>query len=304
MTAVQEQPSRGRVYDIVGKAKYFFTLSAVLVIASIILVLVRGLNWGIDFTGGTLLDRGFARPVTVAELRAALTSPELADLQLERAGIQVTEDGKQAIIRVPELTVDEISRVDSVLRRVFGNVDELRTETVGPVVSRELLNITLLAVLLGLGGILIYVGFRFEYRFAVAGVLALFHDVVVTVGVFALVQREVNIPFMAALLTVVGYSINDTIVIFDRIRELLRLKPRLGPAEIANEGILQTLSRSINTSVTTLLATAALYFLGGTTIKDLSLAMLIGVIVGSYSSIFIASPIWVFWRRAGKRPVG
>lgn len=301
MTAERVQSTRGRIFDIIGTSRIFFTASVVFVIASVILLLVQGLNLGIDFTGGTLLDRGFARSVSVADIRAALTSPELADLKLERAGIQVTENGRQAIIRVPELTADQIARVDAQLGNLFGAVDDLRTEVVGPVIGKELLRATLLALLFGLGGILIYVAIRFEYRFAVAAIIALAHDTLITLGVFALVQREVNVPFMAAMLTVVGYSINDTIVVFDRIRELLRLHTRQQPGEVANEAILQTLNRSINTSLTTLLAIAALYFLGGTTIKDFSLAMLIGVIVGTYSSIFIASPIWVAWRQAGHR---
>lgn len=296
-----QEGTRSAVFDIIGRARLFVGISLVLVAASVVLLAVRGLNLGIDFTGGTLLDRSFERPATVAEIRAVLTSRDLAGLGLGRAGIQVSEGGHQAIIRVPELTSEQIQLVDAALASRFGAVTDLRTEVIGPVIGKELLRATLLALLIGLGGILLYVSLRFEYRFATAGILALVHDALVTLGVFALVQREVNTPFVAAMLTVIGYSINDTIVVFDRIREMLRLHVRQTPAEVANEAILQTLNRSINTSLTTLLAVVALYFLGGTTIKDFSLALLIGVITGTYSSIFIASPIWVWWRQLGRR---
>ncbi|MBE3583235.1 MAG: protein translocase subunit SecF [Limnochordaceae bacterium] len=300
-TAAAQTMTAGGHFDVMARKGYFFGLSGILFVAAIIVLVWRGFNYGIDFTGGTLLERSFPQPVTVSELRTELSRGELAHLGLANAQIQLSTNGKNAIIRAKELSTDDIQKIDAALKARFGAVTDVRTEVIGPVVGSELLRMTYWSIFLGALGILLYISLRFEYRFATAGVIALLHDAVITMGIVALVQREINMPFVAAMLTILGYSINDTIVVFDRIRERLRLHTGESPAQVANVAILQTMNRSVNTSLTTLLAIAALYYLGGPTIKDFSLALLVGVIFGTYSSIFIASPIWVIWREWSER---
>lgn len=287
--------------DFIGKRNIWFAISGVLILVGVISLLGPGLNLGIDFTGGTLLERGFERPITAAQIRQVLNDAELKDIDLGKIVVQPLEGEKAAIIRLPALTNDQIQVVDKVLTDAFGKVETRRTEMVGPVIGRELINQALWALLLAAIGILIYVSFRFEYRFGVAAIVAALHDVIVVLGLFALLGREVNSPFVAAILTVVGYSINDTIVVFDKIRENIGFRKRESWADVANKSINQTLARSINTSVTTLLVVIALYLFGGSTIKDFVLTLFLGIIVGTYSSIFIASPLWVLWRNWDER---
>ncbi len=285
-----------REYDFIGHRKKWFTLSAVIIVVGILFMLFRGFNLGIDFTGGSILERGFEREVTAQQIKSVLADSELADLGLGGSVVQLLGDKTDAIIRTKTLTNDEIQQVDSALESAFGQVDARRTEVVGPVIGAELIRNAMLAIVIGWLGILVYVSIRFEYRFGVAAILAVIHDVLVVMGLFAIIGREINSPFVAALLTVVGYSINDTIVIFDRIRENLRYRKRESWAEVANKSINQSLARSINTSLTTLVVIIALFLFGGESIKDFVLALLFGVAVGTYSSIFFASPVWVWWK--------
>lgn len=285
-----------REFDFIGKQKIWFSVSGIVILVGLVFLFARGLNLGIDFTGGTILDRGFDHPVTAAEVQDTLASPGLADLNLDSSLVQISDNGLSALIRTKTLNDDEIKEVDTALAEKFGAVDVRRTEMVGPTIGAELVRNAIWAVVLGWIGILIYVSIRFEYRFGVAAIIALVHDILVIVGVFAIIGREVNSPFVAALLTVVGYSINDTIVIFDRIRENVRLRKRESWKEIANKSINETLRRTINTNLTTLLVIVALYVFGGETLKDFILAMLLGAIAGTYSTVFIASPIWVAWK--------
>lgn len=285
-----------REYDFIGRRKTWFTISGLVIAIGLLFLLVRGLNLGIDFTGGTILERGFDKPVTAQEVKAVLGSQELSDLGLGNSVVQPLGDKTDVLIRTRDLTNQQIQRVDKALEDAFGQVEVRRTEMVGPVIGAELIRNAILAVIIGWIGILAYVSVRFEYRFGVAAILAVIHDVLVVVGLFAILGRQVNSPFVAALLTVVGYSINDTIVVFDRIRENLRYRKRESWAELANKSINQTLTRSINTSLTTLVVIIALLVFGGESIKDFVLALLFGVAVGTYSSIFVASPIWVLWK--------
>jgi preprotein translocase subunit SecF len=282
--------------DFVGKSKISFGISLGLILLSIILLITPGLNWGVDFTGGTLMERGFERPVTAGEIREVLGAVQLADIDLVKSVIQPVENNRAALIRTQTLTSEQIQVIDDSLSKHFGEVQARRTEMVGPVVGQELVKQALMALLLAAIGMLIYLSFRFEYRFATVAVLAVLHDALIVLGIFALLAKEINSPFIASILTVVGYSVNNTIVIFDKIRENMSFRKRESWAELANKSINETLTRSINTSLTTLLAVLALFFFGGATIQDFVLALLLGIVVGTYSSVFVAGPLWVVWK--------
>jgi len=282
--------------DFVGKSKISFRTSLGLIVLSIILLITPGLNWGVDFTGGTLMERGFERPITAGEIREVLGAVQLADIDLVKSVIQPVENNRAALIRTQTLTSEQIQVIDDSLSKHFGEVQARRTEMVGPVVGQELVKQALMALLLAAIGMLIYLSFRFEYRFATVAVLAVLHDALIVLGIFALLAKEINSPFIASILTVVGYSVNNTIVIFDKIRENMSFRKRESWAELANKSINETLTRSINTSLTTLLAVLALFFFGGATIQDFVLALLLGIVVGTYSSVFVAGPLWVVWK--------
>lgn len=286
--------------DVMGRRNLFFAISAIVILVGLVFLATRGLNLGVDFTGGSLIRVRLDHPVTAAEVRDALVAPELADMHLEKAVIQPIEGTNDVQIRAhvqgKPLSDPQLKRVVDTLSARLGSASVIEAEMVEPVIGKELLSKAMMAVLLGWIGILIYVSVRFEYRFAVAGVAALIHDVLVILGMFAILGREVNSPFIAAVLTIVGYSINDTIVVFDKIRENLKFRKRETYEELVNKSITQTLGRSLNTSLTTLLPVIALYLFGGATIKDFSLALIIGLISGTYSSIFVASPIWLIWK--------
>ncbi|MBO8126766.1 MAG: protein translocase subunit SecF [Firmicutes bacterium] len=284
--------------DVVRHRRKWFFLSGTLIILSIILLATRGLNLGIDFTGGTLLQRTFTESVTEGEIREALAKEPLAQLDLAKsAKIQKSGDNR-VFIRTDYLSPDEERQLDAGLEQLVAPLDRGKssTDTVGAVIGKELYTKAFWSVVLASLFILVYVTFRFEFKFGVAAVVALIHDVLITLGVFALLGREVNSPFVAAMLTIVGYSINDTIIIFDRIRENLRFRKKETVGEIVNKSINETLSRSINTVLTTLVTMVALYFFGGATIKTFSLALIIGISLGAYSSIFVAGTIWVSWK--------
>lgn len=286
--------------DIIGKRRLFLAISGILVACGIIALLTRGLNLGVDFTGGSLLRLRFERPVTAGEVSAVLTSRELADMDLRKAVVQPIGGTSDVQVRAQvggrPLNDQQAGRVVAALSRTLGQVSVIESQMVEGVIGRELLGKALMAVLISWIGIVIYVSLRFEFKFAVAAVLALIHDTIIVLGAFAVMGRQVNSPFIAAVLTIIGYSINDTIVIFDKIRENLRLRKKETLEELTNKSILQTLTRSLNTVITTLLAVFALFFFGGASIKDFSLALIIGLVAGTYSSIFVASPIWLEWR--------
>ncbi|BBB92870.1 MAG TPA: protein translocase subunit SecF [Methylomusa anaerophila] len=284
-------------FDIVGKRYWWFLLSTLVLIPGIISIFVQGFNLGIDFTGGTLLDLKFARPVTVAEIREAMKEHNLENSTIQLAATGQTEASPNVFVRTKVLSEEERKDVLKSLETKLGAFEILRVEKVGAVIGSELTTQALLALLASWVLIIIYITYRFEFKFAVSGILALIHDVLVVLGIFSLLQIEIDASFVAAVLTIVGYSINDTIVIFDRIRENLKTyRKGEGFQELVNRSIWQTMTRSIYTALTVLFATASLYFFGGESTKNFSLALLIGVTSGAYSSIFNASPIWVTWK--------
>ncbi|MEW8691554.1 MAG: protein translocase subunit SecF [Candidatus Thiodiazotropha endolucinida] len=291
-------------YDLMGKRNLALVLSGILLLISLGAIIVRGLNLGIDFTGGTLVEVGYPQAVELPVVREALAEDGFGDAVIQHFGTS-----KDVLVRLaPREDIESAvlsDRAFTAMQSIDPNVDLRRVEFVGPQVGDELTEDGGLAMLYALIGILIYVGLRFEYRFAVGSVIALVHDVLITIGFFALFQVEFDLPVLAAVLAVIGYSLNDTIVVFDRIRENFR-KIRKGEAvSIINTSVNQTLSRTLITSGTTLLVLAALFLFGGEIIHGFALALIVGVVIGTYSSIYVASSSVLFMgvSRADLMPV-
>jgi len=271
------------------QGKIAMVLSVVLVVTSFVSFFTRGFNFGIDFTGGTLIEVGYHEDVGLDRVRTALNEVGIGGASVQHFGTL-----RDVLIRVPpEEDVSSADLSDKVFRSLSteaeGNVDLRRVEFVGPQVGDELTEQGGLAVLYSLIGILIYVAFRFEWRFALGAIVATVHDVVITVGLFSLLGIEFDLPVLAAVLAVIGYSLNDTIVVYDRIRENFRKIRKGRPVEIINTALNQTLSRTIVTSGTTAMVVLALFLLGGEIIHGFALVLLVGIIVGTYSSIYVAS---------------
>ena len=286
-------------FDLAGHRKIWFLISALIIIPGIICMFVRGFNFGIDFTGGTIIDLKFAQPVTIAEVRTSLAKYGLdgSTIQLSGAQSDVTSS-EDVMLRTTDLEQEQRKEVMATLKQDVGDYTVLREEKVGATIGGELITNALEALVISWALIILYVAYRFEWKFGVAAVLALIHDILIVLAVFSLTQRQIDSSFIAALLTIVGYSINDTIFIFDRIRENLRLHfRRNGDVNaLVNTSVYQTLTRSLYTVFTVLFTTFALYFFGGETTKDFAFALLVGFGVGCYSSIFIASPLWIVFR--------
>ena len=281
----------------------FFAISGFLMLATMVLLLSRGLNYGIDFTGGLMIEARFPGPVDMAATRAKVDSLDLGGTEIQGFG-----GPNEVLIRLPRQEGDEKAQgraVEKVKTALGPGVEYRRVEAVGPKVGAELLRESIVAVIVSLGGIMVYLWFRFEWKWGASGILALFHDVISTVGIFSLTGIEFNLSTVAALLTIAGYSINDTVVIFDRVRENLRKFKAMPLPELFDRSINETLSRTINTSGTVFLTVLALYAFGGSVIRDFSFALLWGVIVGSYSTICVALPMLLYMnidRGAHDRP--
>lgn len=279
----------------------FIAVSLVLIVIGLGSVAVRGgLNYGIDFAGGTLVQLKFNDPADIGKIREGLKEIDLGESVIQEYG-----SPQEVLIRVEKSNegLQNLSDlITEALTGIFGNeaFTVERLEVVGPQVGHDLRVKAIRALLFAMIGILIYITVRFEFRFAVGAVLALLHDVVITVGIFSLLNKEFSLPIIAALLTIVGYSLNDTIVVFDRIRERLKLKKKEDYEETINQSINQTLGRTLLTSLTTLVVVLALFFLGGEVIHDFAFALIIGIFVGTYSSIFVASPTLVLFQRYSK----
>ncbi|CAB5503396.1 preprotein translocase subunit SecF [Bathymodiolus azoricus thioautotrophic gill symbiont] len=270
--------------DFIGKQTYAIIFSLLLVFVSIFSLSINGLKLGIDFTGGTLLEVGYQQDVDLADVRATLS-----EAKFKGASVRYFGSTKEILIRLEPQAISSAKLSSKIIHLLGNDVDIRRVEFVGPKVGEELTNDGGLAMLYALIGILIYVAFRFEYRFALGSISALIHDVIVTLGIFSFLQIEFNLTVLAAILAVIGYSLNDTIVVFDRIRENFLSTRHTDPIKIINAALNQTLSRTLMTSVTTLLVLLALFFLGGEIIHNFALALLIGVVIGTYSSIYVAS---------------
>ncbi|MDW3096390.1 MAG: protein translocase subunit SecF [Gammaproteobacteria bacterium] len=277
--------------DFLGKKNIAWIISAILIVVSIASLTIRGLNLGIDFTGGTLVEVGYQQAAELEPIRAALENATFEDAIVQHFGT-----AKDVLIRLPaanDLNAAELSNQVLAALQSTGDLSMRRVEFVGPQVGEELRDDGGLAVLYALFGILIYVALRFEYRFSLGSVAALIHDVIITIGFFSVTQAPFDLTVLAAVLAVIGYSLNDTIVVFDRIRENFRRMRKWTPLEVINGSINQTISRTLVTSLTTLLVLLALFFIGGEVIHSFALALIVGVVVGTYSSIYIASTMLV-----------
>ena len=289
-------------FSIIERRYWFFALSLLIILPGLFSIMTRGFNLGIDFTGGTLIDLKFDKPVTVVQVRAVLADYKLENSVVQLAATEKTDAAPNVLIRTHTLNETDRKAVLDGFAAKIGKYDVMRVEKVGATIGAELTRDAIIALLLSWLAMIAYISYRFEYRFGVAGIISLIHDVFVVLGIFSLLQKEIDASFVAALLTIVGYSINDTIVIFDRIREnMKKMKKGETLSEMVDHSIWQTMTRSIYTVMTVLFATGALYFLGGETTKDFSLALLIGFVSGMYSSIFNASPIWYMWKEHDER---
>jgi len=271
--------------------KKFNTISVILIVFSILILFIKGLNLGVDFKGGTLIEiRVDSSNIEISDLRQSLLKMDLGDVTVKKFGkendylikIELTKSSNENFIK---------SINDTMSSDLGGNINFRRVENVGPKVSSELLKSGMLAISLSLAAMLFYIWIRFEWQFSLAAIAAIVHDVIITIGIFSFLSFEINLSIIAAVLTIVGYSMNDTVVIFDRIRENLRKYSNISIADISNNSTNETLSRTLITSITTLLALFSIFLFGGAILKGFSLAMIIGVIVGTYSSIFVATPI-------------
>jgi len=291
-------------FDFMGQITAAMIISGIVILIGLgSIVFSGGLKYGIDFAGGTLVQLQFKNPPDIEVIRDGLKTIGLGESTIQEFGSK-----KDILIRV-ERSEEKLEAVGAMVKRSLsqkfnsGDIIVERVEMVGPKVGRDLREKALLSILYAIIGIVIYISWRFEFQYAIAAIIALIHDVLVTMGAFSILDKEFTLVIVAAFLTIIGYSLNDTIVVFDRIRENLRRKGKLSLSEIINSSINQTLSRTLLTSGTTLLVVLALFFFGGAIIHDFSFALLVGVFVGTYSSIFIASVFLVYWasRKTSRR---
>lgn len=283
-------------FDWLGKRRLFFGLSALLLVAGLVSILTKGISYGVDFQGGAIVQVRFREQPEIEDLRRYLREGGAPDSEIQelRGG---SNQGFDFLIQVEQSLVEEdLGRGRAIIETALdqgyeGQFEILNSESVGPKVGADLRRQAVLATLYALGGILVYIAFRFEWVYGAAAVFAVFHDTLITLGFFSIFNKEINLTVIAALLTLVGYSVNDTIVVFDRVRENLRVTRREKFETIVNRSINQTLSRTVLTSGLTLVAALAMYFLGGDVINNFAFALVVGVLVGTYSSIAVASPM-------------
>ncbi len=281
--------------NFVSKFRKANTVSIIVFILSIILIFFKGLNYGIDFKGGTLIELRAENNINVSAIRDTLNAMNLGDINVKNFG-----NKSDFLIKVEQKNSNDNNLIPEIKKKLTENlnskIDFRRVENVGPKVSAELLESSVIAISLALAAMLFYIWVRFEWQFSIGSIIALFHDVVITLGIFSFLSLEINLSIIAAVLTIVGYSMNDTVVIYDRIRENLLKYNKVSISDIANLSINETLARTIITSITTLLALFSIYILGGEILRGFSFAMILGVMIGTYSSIFVASPILKFFK--------
>ena len=285
--------------NFVSKFKSANIISIIIFSLSIFFILFKGLNYGIDFKGGTLIELRTEISVNATSIRDTLKTMDLGDVNVKKFG----KEGDY-LIKVEQKNTNNNNIIPKIKKNLYDNlgadVDFRRVENVGPKVSAELLESSIIAISLALMAMLFYIWVRFEWQFSLGSIVALFHDVVITLGIFSLLSLEINLSIIAAVLTIVGYSMNDTVVIYDRIRENLLKYTKISISDVSNLSINETLARTIITSVTTLLALVSIYILGGEILRGFSFAMILGVLIGTYSSIFVASPILKFLKVSHK----
>jgi len=281
-------------FNFVRNRRMAYIISAIVILIGLISILFQGFNLGIDFAGGTLIQIRFDKSVSTTEVRDILS-----EFNLSQSTIQNLSEN-EFVIRTEKIDPERIKGILSALRENLTDLEVLRVETVGPVIGENLKKLALYALFFAFIGIILYITLRFEFKFSIISILALFHDCLIVLGIFSLLQKEITISVIAAVLTIIGYSLNNTIVILDRLRENMKLKTREPFDNLINISINQSLSRTINTALTTIIPILAFYFFGGNILSDFALALFIGMVAGTYSSIFIASPLLLEWNRIFK----
>jgi preprotein translocase subunit SecF len=288
--------------DLIGKKKFDFIknrrivyiISVVIILVGLISIIFQGFNLGIDFAGGTLIQIRFDKSVSTTEVRNVLS-----EFNLSQSTIQNLSEN-EFVIRTEKIDSEQRKGILSAFRENLTDLEILRVETVGPVIGDNLKKLAFYALLFAFIGIILYITMRFEFKFSIISILALLHDTLIVLGIFSLLQKEITISIIAAVLTIIGYSLNNTIVILDRLRENIKFKTREPFENLINMSINQSLSRTINTALTTIIPILTLYFFGGNILSDFALALFIGMVAGTYSSIFIASPLLLEWNKIFK----
>ena len=281
-------------FDFIKNRKIAYFISSVIILIGLISIIFQGFNYGIDFAGGTLLQIRFATPISTEEVRNIL-----GEFNLSRSTIQNLSEN-EFVLRMEKIDQEQRKEILSSFKENLGELDILRVETVGPVIGENLKKLAIYALIFAFIGIILYITIRFEFKFSIISILALLHDCLIVLGIFSLLHKEITISIIAAVLTIVGYSLNNTIVILDRLRENIKFKTRESFENLINISVNQSLSRTINTALTTILPILALYFFGGNILSDFALALFLGMIAGTYSSIFIASPLLLEWNKVFK----
>ncbi len=282
--------------NFIDNKKFFFITSGLLSIISIFFLIIKGLNFGIDFKGGLLIETTFSKNIDIIQIRTKLNNVVPGDFSIQ----SLDNSKNNYLIKVETYSSSNgnnqklISDIKNNLNKEYQDIDYRRLEYVGPTVSKELIQAGILSILIAIGAMLIYIWFRFELPFAIGAIIALIHDIVLTVGMFSISSLEFNLATVAAILLIIGYSMNDTVVVYDRIRENIKKFRKISIVALLNKSVNETLSRTINTTATTILALLALFIFGGNIIKDFSFAMIWGILIGTYSSILIATPVLVF----------
>ena len=281
-------------FDFIKNRKIVYIISVVIILVGLISIIFQGFNLGIDFAGGALLQIRFDKSVSTTEVRNVLSG-----FNLSQSTIQNLSEN-EFVIRTEKIDSEQRKEILTAFKENLTDLEVLRVETVGPVIGENLKKLSFYALLFAFIGIILYITFRFEFKFSIVSILALFHDCLIVLGIFSLLQKEITISIIAAVLTIVGYSLNNTIVILDRLRENIKLKIREPFENLINTSINQSLSRTINTALTTIIPILTLYFFGGNILSDFALALFIGMVAGTYSSIFIASPLLLEWNKIFK----
>jgi len=281
-------------FDFIKNKKIAYSISVVIILVGLISIIFQGFNLGIDFAGGSLLQIRFDKSVSTTEVRNVLS-----EFNLSQSTIQNLSEN-EFVIRTEKIDSEQRNEILTAFKENLTDLEVLRVETVGPVIGEDLKKSAFYALLFAFIGIILYITVRFEFKFSVVSILALLHDCLIVLGVFSLWQKEITISIIAAVMTIVGYSINNTIVILDRLRENMKFKTREPFENLINMSINQSLSRTINTALTTIIPILTLYFFGGNILSDFALALFIGMVAGTYSSIFIASPLLLEWNKIFK----